>query len=906
MALGLEDIEARVGALETDQGFDLIYALLLAYGLPKASIARLRSGTYDRSSADSEVLWKGKVYYRYVRPGEADLHDVIDRVKTDERVIRDGPRFLVARDDLRLLAQDRQTGDSLDIPLDELSNHSAFFLPWAGLEKAQTANVNLADIRAAEKMARLYDEITRHNTIQTAEDIHHLNVFFSRLLFCFFAEDTSVFTRGQFTDAVGSLTQPSGVDVHDFLNSLFLVLNTAPADRSGLPAHLRGFGYVNGSLFDQKAPSPRFSSKARRLLLECGTLDWSQINPDIFGSMIQAVVHPGQREGLGMHYTSVENIMKVIRPLFLDGLEAAFRLAHDDAGKLQRLLDRLSRIKVFDPACGSGNFLVIAYKELRRLEHRILSRLHEVETGSLLTSAQHQLFPEPRVRLEHFCGIEIDDFAHEIATLSLWLAKHQMNLEYRALFDALLPLIPLRETGHIHCDNAARLDWAAVLTRERDTDEIYVLGNPPYLGGTRQTAKHKEDLVHAFGDPDVNKYLDYVSIWLIKGAEFVEQQRAALGFVVTNSVCQGNHVALLWSRMAAFDAEISFAHSSFLWSNSAKRNAGVTCVIIGLAPKGRQKVKYWYGDGRRREAKTINAYLVPDGPDVIVSQIGAPLNRLPPMVFGSMPRDGGGLVLNPEERNALLDRAPHADRFVRRYTGAAEFINGVERYCLWIADKDAAEAQTIPALAIRFGEVREFREASEAQSTRQFAAQPHRFVQRAHQETPAIIVPRVSSQRRDYVPIGFLDNGTVISDAANAVYGAEPWLFGLIQSRMHMVWVRAVAGRLKTDYRYSAVLVYNTFPVPPLSDAHKADLTERVMGVLAAREQFADSTLAELYDPDKMPTQLREAHEALDGMVDGLYGRAPFLSDAERLELLFHLYEGMITVHGGGRLAESH
>lgn len=905
MALSLEDIEARVGALQTDQGFDLIYDLMLAYGFPSASIARLRSGTYDRASTDDEVLWKGKVYYRYVRPGEADLHLVIDGAKTDERVIRDGPRFLVAQDDLRLVAQDRETGDSLDIALAELPEHSAFFLPWAGLEKTQSTNVNLADIKAAEKMARLYDEITRHSTIETDDEIHTLNVFFSRLLFCLFAEDTSVFAPGQFTDAVGSLTQASGTDVHELLDRLFLVLNTPPSERGELPAHLSGFGYVNGSLFDQAAPAPRFSSKARRLLLECGTLDWAQINPDIFGSMIQAVVHPGQREGLGMHYTSVENIMKVIRPLFLDALGDAFEGARDDAGKLQRLLDRLARIRVFDPACGSGNFLVIAYKELRRLEHRVLARLHEVETGSLATMAPQQLFPEPRVRLEHFYGIEIDDFAHEIATLSLWLAKHQMNLEYRSRFDVLLPLIPLRETGKIYCDNAARLDWATVLSRETDDEEIYVLGNPPYLGGTRQTVKHKEDLVYAFDDPDVNKYLDYVSIWLIKGAAFVEQQDAELGFVVTNSVCQGNHVGLLWPRMAAFDADISFAHSSFLWSNSAKRNAGVTCVIIGLAPSGRRKTRYWYGDGRRRQAKTINAYLVPDGPDVIVSQAGEPLNGLPPMVFGSMPRDGGGLILTPRERQDLLETAPEADRFVRRYTGASEFINGVERYCLWIDDSDATAARAVPAIAARLDAVSNFRRRSEAQSTRQFAAQPHRFVQRAHQETPSIIVPRVSSQRREYIPIGFLDDRTVISDAANAVYRAEPWLFGLIQSRIHMVWVRAVAGRLKTDYRYSAVLVYNTFPVPPVSDAQRGTLVDLVMNVLAARERFAASTLADLYDPAKMPDELRRAHDALDEAADGLYHSPAFSSDAERLEMLFHLYEEMTAGDRGERLAES-
>jgi hypothetical protein len=884
MSLTLEQIETRVAQIQTVAGSEFLFSLLNAYGLPKASITRLRSGSYNRAS-NGDVLWKGKVFYRFVEAGQADLHDTIDRLADDAAVTRERPRFLLVRDDCQLVAVDRQTGDTLDTSLDRLAADAAFFLPWAGIEKTRRESVNPADIKAAGKMALLYNEILRDNEIASTEDLHDLNVFFSRLLFCFFAEDTDVFDRGAFTDAIGSYTA-TGDDVPGLLSRLFEALDTRPGDRGELPSHLRGLPYVNGRLFAARTLVPKFSAKARRLVLECGELDWSSINPDIFGSMFQGVVDRGaQRETLGMHYTSVENILKVLRPLLLDALELAYAAAQDDPRALDRLLRRLSRIRLFDPACGSGNFLIVGYKELRRLEHRILQRRAE-----LTSSDATQLFPEPVVRLEHFFGIEIDDFAHEIARLSLLLAKHQMNLEYRELFHAVPQFLPLVDQGQIVRANAARIAWAEVLARKGD-EEIYLLGNPPYLGGTRQTEEQKHDLLHAFGDAKINKYLDYVSIWLYKGAAYVVEQEAELGFVVTNSVCQGNHVGLLWPHMRRHDAEISFAHSSFLWSNSAKGNAGVTCVVIGLAPKGSRKTKLFYSSDGRRAVSSINAYLVPDGPDLIVSQSAEPLNGLPPMVFGSMPRDAGGLVLSPQERDEILREAPEAERFIRRYLGADEFLKGKDRYCLWIREEEASAAMAISALRQRFERVRETRAASDAASTRQFADQPWRFVQRAHRESQSIIVPRVSSQRREYIPMGFLDHRTVISDAANAIYGAESWTFGLIQARMHMVWVSAVAGRLKTDFRYSAGLVYNTFPVPALSPASRDGITEAVFGVLEARERYSGASLAEMYDPDRMPGNLRDAHSTLDDVVDRLYSDQPFETDDKRLALLFKLYE---------------
>jgi len=885
--MNLGEIEQQVADVDTDQGFDLIYDLLRSYGLPKASIARLRNGSHNRSDREDECLWKGKVYYRFVQNG-ADLHGVIDDATTDPRMLRERPRFLVVRNTGHLLALDTRTDATLDTPLADLLTHFEFFLPWAGIEKTQLENLNYADVKAAEKMARLYDEIIKYNQISTDTDVHQLNVFFSRLLFCFFAEDTQVFERSQFTNAIASMTNANGEDVHTFLDDLFTALNTEESGRTTLASRFQGFGYVNGNLFNQQSGSPTFSAKARKLVLECGTLDWSQINPDIFGSMIQAVVHPGRREGLGMHYTSVENIMKVIRPLFLDDLQEAFESAADSPAKLQRLLTRICTIKIFDPACGSGNFLVIAYKELRKLEHRILQRINELD------HSKKGLFNLSGIKLENFYGIEIDDFAHEIAVLSLWLAKHQMNVEFLELFGVEISLIPLKDTGSVVSANAARTDWQGICPAG-DGEEIYLCGNPPYQYGTKRTPEQSQDVVYALEDPTTNKYLDYVAIWLYKGARYVAETGATLGFVATNSICQGQQVGLLWPRILAAKVEIHFARTSFRWSNNAKSNAGVTCVIIGLARPGHQKKRFFEG-ALERQVDHINPYLVPARRDTIVYATNEPISARPQMVFGSMPRDGGHLILSgAAERDALIQSAPAAEQFIRSYIGGAEFIKGSERFCLWITDEQAVAAAAIPEVAKRLAGVAAFRSNSKAGSTQTFADASHRFVQISHRDAQAIAVPAVSSERREYIPMGFLPSGTVVSNKVYVIYGAEPWLFGLLQSRMHMVWMRAVAGRLETRYSYANSLVYNTFPFPELDDSQKAELLVGAYAVLDAREQFVQKTLAELYDPDIMPDVLRRAHRALDETADQLYRKSEFGLDEERLEVLFELYEQTIA-----------
>lgn len=881
--MNLKEIEERVADLRVAEGSEFLFELLRAYGIPKASITRLRSGSYNKSDQEGEYLWRGKVYYRALDRPDDELYAAVDAAKTEERIVRERPRFAIARNETRIVAADLDTGDALDIEIKGLHNHAAFFLPWAGIEKTQIENLNLADVKAAEKMAKLYDEIVKHNAVESEEQVHELNVFFSRLLFCFFAEDTGVFEKGTFTNAIGSLSLEDGKDLHELLDQIFDVLNTESDLRVGYPAHLLEFGYVNGKLFERHSSAPRFTAKARSLALDCGTLDWSQINPDIFGSMIQAVVHPSQRGKLGMHYTSVDNIKKVIRPLFLDGLEEELEAAADSVARLDRLLERLASIQVFDPACGSGNFLVIAYKELRRLEHEILQRIAELEPS------RRRLFEFSRISLDNFHGIEIDDFAHEIATLSLWLAKHQMNVRFEELFGVEIPLIPLREAGNVECGNAALLDWKAVCP---PGPNVYLCGNPPYQGARLQSPEQKGDVLAVAGKIPHAGNLDYVAIWLLKGAAYVAGSEAVLGLVATSSVTQGEQVAILWPALFAQGVTISFAVRPFRWSNLARGGAAVICVVVGLSSRPVRQRLIYDGDAKR-QVTGITPYLTEGDSQLVVRGRSEQLASLPAMSFGSMANDGGALILAAPERQELLAVAPAAEPFVRRFLGSKELINGIERYCLWIEDDEVELALAIPAIAERVERVRAHRLASRRPTTHALAATPHRFAEPRHSPGSSILVPRHSSERRRYVPIGFVGESTVIGDSALAVHDAKLWLFGAIQSRMHMAWLDAIGGRIKTDYRYSGALVYNTFPAPDLSASDKDALKAGAVGVLAAREQFSDQTLAELYDPDKMPAGLLSAHETLDETVDRLYRARPFESDEERLKVLFGMYEEM-------------
>ncbi|WP_338133762.1 class I SAM-dependent DNA methyltransferase [Trueperella pyogenes] len=548
----------------------------------------------------------------------------------------------------------------------------------------------------------------------------------------------------------------------------------------------------------------------------------------------------------------------------------------------------MHRHRLCDPACGSGNFLIIAYKELRRLELAILERLEEI-------SPKHRnRVVDSVIHIENFYGIEIDDFAAEVAVLSLWIAKHQMNIEFERKFVLALPLIPLKEAGRIVAGNAARLDWSEVCPNN-GREEIYLIGNPPYGGSSMQDADQKEDLRLAFSERKFSANLDYVSIWFLKGADYIRGSRSALAFVSTNSISQGDHVGLLFPSLLTEGVEIGFAYTSFKWTNNARKNAGVTVVVVGLRNKS-PRAKYLFRDNLQAKAKEINPYLV-DGPTVYVLRRSVPLvSELSRMVFGSKATDGGGLIMTSDERDSLIRFEPNAERYIKSFIGARDYIEGNWRYCLWVTDDEYEAAQQLDPLRHRFEFVRKARTSPRSSSiARKFSEQPYRFVQRAYKPTDAIIVPGHSSERRDYVPVGFVGPETVISNAAFAIYDVGPWLFAILTSRMHMAWLRAVGGKIKEDFRYSNTIVYNNFPVPDgaLTDRVKEELTQAALRILDVREYHSESTLAELYDRDTMPQNLREAHARVDELVDRLYSAKPYLTDEERLSDLFALYEKM-------------
>lgn len=857
---------------------EFIFDLLLSYGTPKATVTLLKKGRRNLSKQDNQIILKRKLFFQEIEEDE-DLHETIHILENDKNTMRHSPRFIIVTDYATLLAVDTKTKERLDIQIGELPKYYTFFLPWAGREKYQVKNENRADRKAAEKMAKLYDEILGKNNITDPKKRHALNVFLARLLFCFFAEDTKIFDDNIFTNSVASHTKADGSDLDTYLDDLFNVLNTKTKDRpQNLPAHLQAFPYVNGGLFAEKYWTPKFHAKARKVIIECGKLDWKEINPDIFGSMIQTVVHPGERGSLGMHYTSVPNIMKVIGPLFLNELIEEFEQHRENKKKLSELIGRISKMKFFDPACGSGNFLIITYKELRALEMEIIE-----EMGS---------FSFSNIHLSQFYGIEIDDFAHEIAKLSLYLAEHQMNIVFKEKFGDVSPTLPLRETGNIFCGNATRVDWEQVCPKNKD-DEVYVFGNPPYLGSSLQTKDQKKDLSFACEGLKNYKNLDYISCWFLLGARYIKGINSQLAFVSTNSICQGEQVSILWTYILSIELEISFAHTSFKWKNNAKFNAGVTVVIIGLRNVCFKKPKTLFSEEHAINAFNINPYLL-NSNNIIVSKRNEPISKLPKMVSGLKASDNGHLLLNIEEYSNLIKNYPESRFFIKKYIGAKDFMYGLCRYCIWVNSKDAKSAYSIDIFKERFEKVRKFRLSSKKSATRRKAKTPYLFDETNYIEAESILIPQTGSERREYLPIGFMSTGTVISNGARAIYNAEVWVFGILSSKMHVTWVKAVSGRLKTDMQYSNTLCYNTFPLPPLTTKQKEEITRHVYTVLEARESHPEKTMAELYDPDIMPKDLRDAHHDLDIGIERIYRSKPFQSDEERLEYLFKLYEKML------------
>ena len=638
---------------------NFIYDLLLAYDFPKATITLLKKGKHNLSKKAGQIILKKKLFFQ--ESPNQDLHILIDSIQKDEATHRHNPRFIIVTDYQNILAFDTKTKDTLDVEINILNKHFDFFLPWAGMEKANHKNENPADVKAAEKMAKIYDEIQKDNQFKK-EDLHSLNTFLSRLLFCFFAEDTGIFKLDAFTNGIASHTQNDGSDLDQYLNRLFEALNTQ--SRTNLPEYLAEFPYVNGGLFGNKYFAPKFSTRSRKMIIDCGELDWSAINPDIFGSMIQAVVHSDQRGSMGMHYTSVPNIMKVIEPLFLNELKEEFEKNFDDYKKLNQLSARLANIRIFDPACGSGNFLIIAFKELKKLEIEILNRIKEITTAFA--------FPFSRISLSQFYGIELDDFACEVATLSLWLAEHQMNVNFREVFGAGNPTLPLKESGKIICGNATRLNWEEICPKD-EGKEIYILGNPPYLGARVQSEQQKLDMDIVF-DKKLAKYrdLDYISCWFFKASEFIQNSSFKFAFVSTNSICQGDSVGLLWPHLFKLEVEIFFAYTSFRWHNNAKYNAGVTVAIIGLKSINSKSQKLLFIENSKKEfskkiVENISPYLTQGLNNAVMRTNKAISPNFPKMLFGNMPADGGNLILTLNEKKSLIEQNPQLGKLIKKF-----------------------------------------------------------------------------------------------------------------------------------------------------------------------------------------------------------------------------------------------
>lgn len=857
-----------------------IFELLRCYGIPKASITKLQKGNLNISKTKDEILWKNKLFFKECSTEK--IYEEFSNISVNQDILKNNPMFIIVTDYKQLLAIDVETRESLDINIENIVSNYTFFLPWAGMQKAILQIDNPADVKAAGKMMKMYDEIKKENSFSNDAEIHELNLFLARLLFCFFAEDTGIFKNKIFTKSIVSYTQQDGSDLDIFLKRIFKVLGEE--EREGYPEYLKIFPYVGGDLFKSDGIKLIFNSKSRQAIIENGELDWSKVNPDIFGSMIQTVVNEDERGNLGMHYTSVPNIMKVINSLFLEELNENFENNKNDINKLKKLIDRLSKIKIFDPACGSGNFLIIAYKEIRELEMRIINQINTLD---------RQLYWKgTSVSISQFYGIELKDFAQQIAKLSLWLIEKKMDFKFYKEFGYSKPSLPLNESSTIINGNAARINWNDVCRISKD-DEVYVLGNPPYLGARVQDSNQKMDLDIVFSGVKKYKNLDYISCWFYKASKYIKGFNARCAFVSTNSVCQGEQVELLWPNIFRLGISINFAYTSFKWENNAKGNAGVSCIIIGLCNDKSNIVKKIFTNGIVKKVENINPYLI-ESKNIVISRRGAPLSKFPEMKFGNMPNDGGGLIMTVEEKEELINNYPEAKKFIKKYVGSEEFIKGKIRWCLWIENDDLDEALNIKPIVERIQKVRNHRLKSKDKGTNKLAERSHQFRDLNTIKNSAIIIPRVSSERREYIPIGFLDNYSIISDSAQAIYDSQPWILGIITSKMHMVWVKNIGGRLETRIRYSADICYNTFPFPEISKRKKEVINQCVFNILEEREKFSNKNLADLYDPEKMPIGLKKAHEELNEVIDRCYSKKIFNSDEERLECLFDLYEKMI------------
>jgi N-6 DNA Methylase len=909
--LNAVEIEQAVSAL-AEQPFEAAefpFAFLQAFGNKETTLKKLRKGESNKSDLGG-VLQTNNIHIAIAPAAEVTRR--LGELKTSHATARFKAKFIVATDGDAFEAENLISGDTVVCAYQDFPDHFGFFLPLAGITTVQQITENAFDIRATSRLNRLYVELLQNNPEWGTEARRHdMNHFMARLIFCFFAEDTDIFPGGSlFTRTVEQMSERDSSNTHEVISTLFLAMNTKAAERqaAGVPRWAEAFPYVNGGLFSGSLDVPRLSKLARSYLLHIGGLDWKRINPDIFGSMIQAVAEDEERGELGMHYTSVPNILKVLNPLFLDDLRARLAEAGDSPRSLLNLRKRIARIRVFDPACGSGNFLVIAYKEMREIEAEINKRRKELDRAT-------------EISLKNFRGIELRDFPTEIARLALIIAEYQSNVLYRGQTLALAEFLPLQADNWITCGNALRLDWLSIcpptgtgitfqaddlfgtpldqaqIDFDNEGGETYICGNPPYKGSQDQTVEQKKDLEAAFaGRIKSTKSADYVAGWFASARDYIVRADAKAAFVTTNSINQGRQVSLLWPAILSNDVEITFARTSFPWSNLASKKAVVTVSIVGMGATSK-KQKYVFDGDSAQTAAYIGPYLVPNQ-SVIVSPSTSILSSLSEMTYGSMPNDGGGLILTTDEARELVTSHPMSGQFIKRLIGSNGAIHGQHRYCLWIPSKDLADAMKIEPIRARVESVRNHRCESSRATTREMAAMAHLFGERRHTGRAALVVPCHSSEDRPYLPFDLVDENTVIDNSAISLPNYRTYEIAIYASRLHLVWIATVCGKIKADFRYSNTLGWNTFPVPTLTDKNRSDLTHCAEDLLLVREAHFPATIADLYNPETMPVDLREAHERNDEVLERIYVGRRFRNDTERLEKLFELYTKMTAATG--------
>jgi hypothetical protein len=903
-------------------------------------VSRRRLATFETSvrKGDSkqgfiDLLWKGVILVEHKSRGK-NLEKAFQQAKDYFPGLKEHelPKYILVSDFERFNLYDLDTGAKHEFHLNELAANAHLFGFMAGYQKRTYKDEDPVNIEAAERMGKLHDALE-----EVGYTGHALEVYLVRLLFCLFAEDTGIFERTQFQDLVDTYTKPDGSDLALQLAQLFQTLNTAPEKRlKNLDETLAAFPYVNGKLFEENLPLASFDTKMRETLLSCCALDWSKISPAIFGSMFQAVMNPKERRNLGAHYTSEKNIQKVIKPLFLDELYTEFEKAKGNRNRLNELHIKLSKLYFLDPACGCGNFLIISYRELRELELQIIRELNKSGQGVLDVSLLI------RVDVDQFAGIEYDEFPARIAEVAMWLIDHQMNLKVSEEFGRYFVRLPLNKSAKIVHGNALQIDWAEAkgkTLRYLEADEVnifqvnepeehyqtvnvytkkvnlfsggasiqterprhsgydYILGNPPFIGKQLQNEIQKSDMEQVFKGVQGAGVLDYVCAWYLKAAQYIQNTNTKVAFVSTNSVSQGEQVGVLWGLLFNFyKVSIHFAHRTFSWSNEAKGNAAVHCVIIGFgaSPLANKKIFDYEdikGEPTERKVKNINPYLF-EGSDTFILSRSKPICDVPEMFKGSQPTDGGHLLLTDEEKNAIVLKEPLTAKFLRPFISASEYLNGQKRWCLWLVGVPPNELKQMPFVLERIEAVKKMRLASAKASTVKWAQFPSLFTENRQPQKEYVLIPRHSSENRKYIPLGYFDKVSIVADSCSSIPDASTFLFGAISSVMHMTWVKYTCGRIKSDYRYSNTLVYNNYPFPlNPTDAQKAKVEAAAQAVLDTRAKYPNSSLADLYSPLTMPPDLVKAHQALDKAVDLCYRPQAFANELARIEFLFGLYE---------------